>query len=94
LAGDDDAPVRERRGTTPLAAPTRDRSSLAVTGLPVRFYWAWAVLPKAPRWWPDQCRCIDSTTCTVRRRSDGPLMGCRSSERRHRGPWRRLRAGL
>ncbi len=49
-AGDDAALVRERRGTTPLAAPWRGRSIEAVTGLPVRFYWAWlAVLPKAPR---------------------------------------------
>jgi hypothetical protein len=32
--------MRERRGTTPLAALTRDRSTTAVTGLPVRFYWA------------------------------------------------------
>ncbi|HUO71408.1 MAG TPA: hypothetical protein VMU39_11565 [Solirubrobacteraceae bacterium] len=30
--------VRERRGTTPLAALPRDRSMQAVTGLPVRFY--------------------------------------------------------
>jgi len=30
--------LRERRGTTPLAALTRDRSITAVTGLPVRFY--------------------------------------------------------
>ena len=29
--------LRERRGTTPLAALTRDRSFAAVTGLPVRF---------------------------------------------------------
>jgi len=42
--------VRERRGTTPLAALTHGRSLQAVTGLPVRFYWAGAaVLPKAPR---------------------------------------------
>ena len=42
--------VRERRGTTPLAVLSRGRSSKAVTGLPVRFYWArLAVLPKAPR---------------------------------------------
>ncbi|HYB81486.1 MAG TPA: hypothetical protein VED43_07515, partial [Mycobacterium sp.] len=30
--------VRERRGTTPLAALARGRSITAVTGLPVRFY--------------------------------------------------------
>jgi hypothetical protein len=36
--GDDAAHVRERRGTTPLAALMRDRSMTAVTGLPVRFY--------------------------------------------------------
>ena len=30
--------VRERRGTTPLAALSRGRSITAVTGLPVRFY--------------------------------------------------------
>jgi len=29
----------------------------AMTGPPVRFYLAGsAVLPKAPRWWPDRCR--------------------------------------
>ena len=42
--------LRERRGTTPLAALTHGRSLKAVTGPPVRFYWAgMAVLPKAPR---------------------------------------------
>jgi hypothetical protein len=42
--------VRERRGTTPLAALTHGRSIQAVTGLPVRVYWArLAVPPKAPR---------------------------------------------
>jgi hypothetical protein len=30
--------VRERRGTTPLAALSRGHSMAAVTGLPVRFY--------------------------------------------------------
>jgi hypothetical protein len=30
--------LRKRRGTTPLAALSRDRSLKAVTGLPVRFY--------------------------------------------------------
>ena len=38
--GDDDALVRERRGTTPLATLTRGRSLSAVTGPPVRFYLA------------------------------------------------------
>jgi hypothetical protein len=37
-AGDDVAPVRKRRGTTPLATPWRGRSMKAVTGLPVRLY--------------------------------------------------------
>jgi hypothetical protein len=33
--------VRKRRGTTPLATHRRGRSLSAVTGLPVRFYWAY-----------------------------------------------------
>lgn len=41
--------MRERRGTTPLAALTRGRSLQAVTGLPARFYWAsWLFFRRLP----------------------------------------------
>jgi dodecin len=38
--GDDDALVRERRGTTPLAHAVSVATRKAVTGPPVRVYWA------------------------------------------------------
>ena len=38
--GDDVAPVRERRGTTPLAHVVCAAQLWAMTGPPVRVYWA------------------------------------------------------
>ena len=49
--GDDDAQVRERRGTTRLRPPSARASLIeAVTGPPVRFYWVhpgWAQIKSA-----------------------------------------------